>query len=260
MARPKAVLFDFDGTLSTLRSGWEAVMRRLCLDTLCPGGDDALTAALVDAYIDESTGIQTIFQMEWLRDEAVRRGVAPPDADPWTLKEEYNRRLMDMVAARISAVFAGGVPPDSYRVAGAVEFIQSLREEGIQLFVASGTDEADVRLEADTLGLARYFDRIAGALPRRKDCGKEAVLRWLASEKGWIGLDLCVIGDGKVEIGLGKELGARTIGIAADETRRSGWDDNKRRRLANAGADRIWPDFIDKHGMLSWMGIGESNL
>ena len=37
----KAVLFDFDGTISTLRYGWEAVMRQMMLELIagaCPPG------------------------------------------------------------------------------------------------------------------------------------------------------------------------------------------------------------------------------
>ena len=61
----RAVLFDFDGTISTLRSGWELVMKPLMLEMIAGGmdWDDALERE-VDAYIDESTGIQTILQMK----------------------------------------------------------------------------------------------------------------------------------------------------------------------------------------------------
>ena len=66
--------------------------------TLC----DQLYAALraeIDAYIEESTGIQTIYQMKWLAEKAhALRPDAP--ADPWFYKEEYNRELMKTVALR----------------------------------------------------------------------------------------------------------------------------------------------------------------
>ena len=48
----RAVLFDFDGTLSTLRSGWESVMRPFMLEMIAgePGITDELRAE-VDDYI-----------------------------------------------------------------------------------------------------------------------------------------------------------------------------------------------------------------
>ena len=62
----RAVLFDFDGTISTLRCGWESVMKPLMLEMMAGGAwDDALERE-VDDYINESAGIQTIHQMKWM--------------------------------------------------------------------------------------------------------------------------------------------------------------------------------------------------
>ena len=44
----KAVLCDFDGTFSTLRCGWEGVMRKLMLKVLSNGKDDAELEKTVD--------------------------------------------------------------------------------------------------------------------------------------------------------------------------------------------------------------------
>ena len=97
----EAVLFDFDGTISTLRYGWVPVMRQLMLELL---GGDAPGAALkkeVDDYIEESTGIQTIFQMKWLAARVREAGRTDLPDDPWWYKDEYNRRLMQTVSARV---------------------------------------------------------------------------------------------------------------------------------------------------------------
>ena len=51
------------------------------------------------------------------------------------------------------------------------------------------------------------------------DCSKE-VLRMRMEDKGLKGDELIVIGDGKVEIALGVEAGALTIGVATDELKR----------------------------------------
>ena len=70
--RLDAAVFDFDGTLSKLRAGWESVMEPLMCEHI--PGDAEEVRALVRKYIDESTGIQTIFQMRWLAEEITRRG------------------------------------------------------------------------------------------------------------------------------------------------------------------------------------------
>ena len=63
----KAALFDFDGTVSTLRQGWEAIMSPLMIEMI--NGRTAHDQELenkIRNFIDESTGIQTIFQMRIL--------------------------------------------------------------------------------------------------------------------------------------------------------------------------------------------------
>ena len=104
----RAVLMDFDGTVSTLRHGWETVMKPLMVEMISGGKmhSDALERE-VDAYIDESTGIQTILQMQWLAKAVRRYGLNPgaPD-DPWWYKAEYNRRLMARISERIEALKA----------------------------------------------------------------------------------------------------------------------------------------------------------
>lgn len=57
-----------------------------------------------------------------------------------------------------------------------------------------------------------------------------------------------VVGDGKVEIALGKEQGALTIGVASNDV--IGLNDHvytmqKYERLKNAGADIMIADFAD---------------
>ena len=49
----KAIVCDFDGTFSTLRCGWETVMKRMMMKYL---PDEAW----IDAFIGETTGVQTI--------------------------------------------------------------------------------------------------------------------------------------------------------------------------------------------------------
>lgn len=253
---PKAVLFDFDGTISTLRSGWEQVMRPLMLEMLDPEAtDDAALGEMVDAYINASTGVQTIFQMEWLRDQVVRHGKNPSVLDPWDYKDEYNRRLMDVVARRVEDVRTGRVDRARYLVSGSVELLEALREKGIALYVASGTDDADVKREAAVLGLADCFQHIAGAPYRRADCSKESVLRSLLKDGGIAGEELVVVGDGRVEIALGREIGARTLGVASDEEKRRGINPVKQARLEKAGADWIVGDFSNTKDILAWMRV-----
>lgn len=249
----KAVIFDFDGTLSTLRCGWEKVMGPLFCEVLDDGtmSPEALKAK-VNVYIDESTGIQTAFQMEWLRNEVIKQGREALDI--WAYKDEYNNRLMLDIKKKLANIQSGAVPADDYIMCGSVAFLKELKNKGIKIYVASGTDHPDVVNEATALGLITYFDSIKGAPLREKNCSKEAVIKMLLEESGYTGDELCVIGDGKVEIALGKGAGARTLGLASNERERRGVDETKRTRLVNAGADVITGDFLELDTIMKFLG------
>ena len=53
--RVQAAIFDFDGTFSTLRCGWEEVMRPMMLEYIGGGQADDALRRRVDEYIDQST-------------------------------------------------------------------------------------------------------------------------------------------------------------------------------------------------------------
>jgi phosphoglycolate phosphatase-like HAD superfamily hydrolase len=250
----RAALFDFDGTISTLRCGWEAVMAPLMVEILCARAvDDGTVEREVLDYIDTSTGVQTIFQMQWLADRVQALGRKPED--PWEYKAEYNRRLMQSVSQRRDAVRQGAVSAERYLVAGSRAFLEALQSRGIDLYVASGTDQADVAAEAEALGMAKYFREIAGAPPNVASCSKERVIQQLLGASGLVGEELVVIGDGKVEIAIARGAGALALGVASDEVRLSGVNPVKRERLIKAGAHAITGDFTDLDGVLAWLGL-----
>ena len=257
--RPKIrfALFDFDGTLSTLRHGWESIMEPLMLEMIA--GKTPIDEGLVREvreYIDQSTGIQTYYQMKWLAEAVKRHGrnKGAPD-DPWWYKAEYNRRLMELVGKRKSAISAGERRPEDFLIKGSIEFLKSLTDAGVEIYAASGTDHPDVCKEAELLGLNKYFREIRGAPLGKSDCSKEGVLRMLAAENGLLGPELVVIGDGKVEISLGREAGAVTLGVASDEDRLSGVNPIKRERLVKAGAHAITGDFEKVDEIMEWLGL-----
>lgn len=256
-AKLRAAVFDFDGTLSTLRLGWESVMEALMLEMIA--GDTAVDPALraeVTAYIGQSTGIQTYYQMQWLAEAVARHGRHPgASADPWWYKAAYNTRLMQPVERRKAALAGGEKARTDFLIRGGEEFLVALRERDIDIYVASGTDDHDVKKEVAALGLAGYCKEIAGAPPGRADCSKEAVLRMLIEQHGLRGGEVVVIGDGKVEIALGRQAGALALGVASREEERFGVNPVKRERLVQAGAHAIVGDFEEQAAILDWMGV-----
>jgi phosphoglycolate phosphatase-like HAD superfamily hydrolase len=210
----------------------------------------------VKEYIDQSTGIQTYYQMKWLA-KAVKKHGNNPDAsgDPWWYKEEYNRRLMEPVEKRVASIRSGQKSRADFLVKDSEEFLRALTNKGIEIYVASGTDDPDVKREAEVLELSGYFKEIAGAPLGKADCSKEAVLRKLVEDNRLAGPEVVVIGDGRVEIALGREVGAITLGIASDEDNLCGVNPIKRARLVKAGAHAVTGDFENREEILDWLRL-----
>ncbi len=245
-------LFDFDGTLSLIREGWQDIMIPYfteVLATAAPGEDPAALRAEVRDFVDTLTGKQTIFQCICLAEALEKRGGRP--LPPLEYKKEYLRRLEERIRSRKEAL-QRGENPEPYLVRGSRAFLQALGAAGIRCYLASGTDEADVQAEAALLGLSGYFaGGIHGARDEMQECSKEMVIRDMLENEGIRPAQLVSFGDGYVEVELVDKLGGFAVGVATDEQGRSGVDEWKRRRLLAAGAGAIIPDFADAGALLA---------
>lgn len=243
------VLFDFDGTISTIRQGWEGIMQPLMVEMICgdadvPDGRRAAIEAEVAAYVDRSTGILTIRQMEWLAEAVRRHGLARYPRSAREYKAIYNERLWQPVRARLDRLARGEVTSDEMMIAGARRFVERLAERGAILYLASGTDHMYVTVEANALGIASFFGGgIYGALDETEAHDKALIIQRIFDDHGLRGPELAVVGDGPVEIHEAKVRGALALGVASDEVRRCGWNGRKRQRLLDAGADLLIADF-----------------
>jgi rfaE bifunctional protein kinase chain/domain len=259
-ARIKHAVFDHDGTVSTLRQGWEQVMAPVMVRAIL--GDKYKTAdetlyhqvrnRVLD-YIDKSTGIQTIVQMEALVEMVREFGLVPADKirDKFGYKEIYNDALMELVNKRIEKFKRGELDIHDYTIKGVLEFLKALKERGITLYLASGTDRDDVVAEAKALGYAELFDGgIYGSVGDIAKYSKKMVIEKIMSENNLQGPELAVFGDGPVEIRECRKREGIAIGIATDEIRRHGLNLEKRTRLVKAGAHIIIPDFSQRDRLM----------
>ncbi|OHB63461.1 MAG: carbohydrate kinase [Planctomycetes bacterium RBG_13_62_9] len=253
-------VFDSDGTISTLRQGWEPIMAQVCIKAILGDcyqtADEGLYRKVQDRvleYIDKSTGVQTLVQMEALTEMVREFGLVPPDKvlDRFGYKRIYNDALMETVSERIARLRRGQLETCDFTVKGAVEFARALRERGVTLYLASGTDHADVVAESTALGYAELFNGgIYGAVGDMMSCSKKMVIDRIMTEHNLRGPELAVFGDGPVELRESRKRDGLAIGIASDEVRRHGLNLDKRARLVKAGAHLIVPDFSQKDPLL----------
>jgi len=247
---PKVALIDFDGTISLLRRGWEKVMKEVMVEAIIGGKEIPSDLKVeieknVERMIYRTTGVQTIVQMKVLVALIRKYGIVEENAikDEWYYKKIYTERLKKMVNERINKIKTGKFSRNNFLLSGSVEFLKSLKEKGIKIFLASGTDKGDVIDEAEFLGVRQLFDDMHGALNNYRAYSKSKLIEELTKKLDLKMGELLVVGDGPVEIKNGWRFRALTIGIASDEFNQRGWNVIKLERLINAGSTIIIPDF-----------------
>lgn len=256
----KHAVFDHDGTISILREGWEKIMHPLMMKAILGEQYETADAGLYGVvsqhctdYIDQSTGIQTIIQMEALVGMVDDFNIVPKGQilDKFGYKELYNDALLEMVNQRTDKVQRGELNVADVTIKGAVDLLHALKDRGVRLYLASGTDRDDVVREAELLGYASVFDGgIHGSVGDVSKYSKKMVIDQIMRENKLRGQELVVFGDGPVEIQEGRRFGGISVGIACDEPRRYGLNLEKRTRLIRAGAQLVVPDFAQYEQLL----------
>lgn len=213
----------------------------------------------VREFIDKTTGIQTIAQMQGLV-KIIREFGIVPEAEihnEFEYKAIYLEALMDVVSVRLAKLRRNELDLADFTVKSAPQFLRRLRTAGVKLYLASGTDEKDVVAEAEALGYAALFEgRIYGAVQDVSVEAKRMVLERILKDIGAANVTQVVtFGDGPVEIRETRKRGGIAVGIASDEVRRYGLTPAKRTRLIRAGAHLVVPDFSQLNQLLGLIGL-----
>lgn len=250
-------MFDFDGTLSLIRRNWPQVMIPMMVDVLVETGTsegrDEL-AVKVEEFVMKLNGRQTIYQMIQLADEVRARGGQP--REPLDYKEQYNNLLWAQMSGRVNGLKDGSVTPESLTVPGSRALLEALRDRGITLYLASGTDLKYVQDEVKALELDEFFGpHIYGALDDYQNFSKKMIVDRIINDANVAPHQLLGFGDGFVEIQEIHKAGGVAIGVASEEETRQGVNLWKRGRLVPAGADLIIGDYRALDELLAVLGL-----
>ena len=253
-------IFDHDGTLSTLREGWERIMEPMMARAILGRSYDTVDQPtleriheLVREFIDRTTGIQTLVQMKALAELVRQHGFVPEREvlDEHGYKKIYNVELLNMVNRRLERLRRGELESVDFQIKNAALFLEELRRRGVKLYLASGTDQHDVVADAEAMGYAHLFEgRIFGAVGDVNIEAKKVVLERIILEHNLSGHHFATFGDGPLEMRETQRRGGVCIGVASDELRRFGINLSKRKRLIRAGANLIVPDFSQSSALL----------
>ena len=242
----RVVLFDFDGTLSLIRSGWMKVMVPMMVEILLDlktGESEADLQSVVENFVWRLTGKETIYQMIALAEAVEARGGKP--LEPLAYKKMYLDLLWQKIASRVEALRKGDTDPEKYLVPGSRALLEELKERGLTMYLASGTDEIYMKEEARLLGITQYFDGgVYGALDDYKSFSKAILIQRILASADFQGNQFLGFGDGYVEIEEVKNVGGVAVGVASEEPACSRVDEWKRQRLIGVGADYIVPNYL----------------
>ena len=249
----RVVLFDFDGTLSLIRSGWMNVMVPMMVEILADlktGESEEQLRGLVEEFVWRLTGKETIFQMIAFADAVEARGGKALDALEY--KKMYLDLLWEKIEKRVEALRQGKADPEEFLVPGSRALLERLRDKGLKMYLASGTDEIYMKEEARLLGVTQYFDGgVYGALDDYKSFSKAILIQRILSTAEFQGHQFLGFGDGYVEIEEVKNVGGVAVGVASEEPACRRVDEWKRQRLIGVGADYIVPNYLCREELFS---------
>ncbi len=252
----RAALFDFDGTLSLFREGWPAVMVGMMAERLRAAGlagepDAELRPHILD-FVMALNGRPSIAQMERFAEEVRTRGGHPEPATAYL--DDYLARLMAVVRGRWAEVTTGTAAAADWVVPNAHAVLANLGARGVALYVASGTDLAHVRHEADLLGLAPFFGpNLYAPADNTPHFSKRGVIERILAEQGIDGSELVGFGDGVTETQEVKRVGGVAVAVASVPKGERGVHADKRERLAAAGADVVVADYAEQEALVPWL-------
>jgi len=239
-------LFDFDGTISVIRSGWVDVMAPMMVEILLDlksGESEFELRTLIQEMIWRTTGKETIYQMMDFAGHVTQRGGRA--LDPREYKKMYLDRLWTVISSRVDDLQQGRVAPESYMVPGARALLESLKEQGLKMYLASGTDEIYMKEEARLLGVVPFFEGgVYGAQDDLQSFSKKILIQRIISGTDVSGGEIVGFGDGYVEIEEVKLVGGVAVGVATKEPACAEVDVWKRQRLIGVGADYIVPNYL----------------
>jgi phosphoglycolate phosphatase len=242
----RVVLFDFDGTLSVIRSGWMNVMVPMMVEILAglkTGESEEQLRALVEEFVWRLTGKETIYQMIAFAEAIQARGGKA--LDPAAYKKMYLDLLWRRIESRVESLRKGQADPEQYLVPGSLDLLDRLKARGLKMYLASGTDEIYMKEEARLLGVTKYFDGgVYGALDDYKSFSKAILIQRILSTAEFQGNQFLGFGDGYVEIEEVKNVGGVAVGVASEEPACNRVDEWKRLRLIGVGADYIVPNYL----------------
>ncbi|MEM7482269.1 MAG: HAD family hydrolase [Acidobacteriota bacterium] len=183
-ARPRAVIFDFDGVILESTEIKTRAFAALFADR--PEHREAILR-----HHQENVGFSRYRKFDWIYRKLFREPL--DEATSRHLGERYSAMVFEQVLA-------------CPLVPGAQDLLEDLVPT-TPLFVASGTPDEELQQIVDRRGLRRFFREVHGA-PR----GKTEILLDVLGRHGWAAAETLMVGDGMSDLDAAEAAGVPFVG------------------------------------------------
>ena len=250
ISKVRAVVLDYDGTLTTFRRGWELILYPYVKIALDPSGekenDKVLEEDLVD-FVKHAGGTSPRQLMERLQALIFKHTGAKESVDYYM--SEYARVFNGELKKRVSSF---NEDSESYVISGVRKLLAFLSEQKTENYVVTGSGTEEVCHELDVLKMSKFFHCVYGTNAESTGRHKVDSIQLILDEHDLRSDEVLIIGDGSTEARAAKELGLPFIGIASDE-HNGGLCEKKRSLLKGIGSNAIISDYENFKDLWTWL-------
>ena len=246
----KCVVLDYDGTLTTLRKGWDKILSAYAREKVNPGSLEKIPELeekllhLTD-HAGGTTPKQLMSRLVAIIDHFGFVKAAPIDFYAKEYADHFNEQIND----RVSNFHIDG---ESYVINGVRPMLKFLDEKKTINYVVTGSCTHAVTDELNKLLLDNHFKRVYGASLETIGNLKEDAIREIMDRHSLNNHEVLIVGDGSTEIKAADTLNLPSIGIASDE-HSGGLCQRKRSNLLDLGAHVIIHDYSDFDKLWDWL-------
>ncbi|MCM8538085.1 MAG: HAD hydrolase-like protein [Lentisphaeraceae bacterium] len=250
ISKVRAIVLDYDGTLTTFRRGWELILYTYVKIALDPLGekenDEVLEADLVD-FVKHAGGTSPRQLMERLQALILKHTGTKESVDYYM--SEYSRIFNGEIQKRVSSF---NEDSESYVIAGVRELLAFLSEQKTENYVVTGSGTEEVSHELDVLQMSQFFHCVFGTDPLSTGRHKVDSIKSILDQHSLNKDEVLIIGDGSTEARAAKELNLAFIGIASDE-HNGGLCEKKRNLLKGISSNAIISDYESFQELWAWL-------
>ena len=248
----KCIVLDYDGTLTTLRKGWDVILTDYTLSKANPENlYHPEIESKIKAFTDHAGGTTPKQLMSRL--VALIEDLGMVDKSDIESVDFYAREYAAHFTEKINARLKDfSENREEFLIRNVREMLDFIKNKKTVNYVVTGSCEIAVSSELKQLEMFGLFEKVYGASLEMEGNLKLDAMNEILEKHRLDTSEVLVVGDGSTEMRAAKELGLPALGIASNE-HTGGLCDIKREMLAETGAHAIVSDYSNFEEVWDWL-------